>query len=146
LVIYRACLCPCGWLWNFLIPIPSHSSNKSAKELQTSRKDLHLTFISSHYPNPGTPSIPGEPKDLRRKRSTIQASSLEGAKVGPRTTESSTFTMGKPVDFASTLNGVMWFQVAVASIFISLRMYTRYYIVRKVGWDDLLMIVNLVRI
>jgi hypothetical protein len=54
--------------------------------------------------------------------------------------------MGKPADFASTLNGVMWVQVAIASIFISLRMYTRYYIVRKVGWDDVLMIVNLVRV
>jgi hypothetical protein len=53
--------------------------------------------------------------------------------------------MGKPADFASILNGVMWFQVAIASIFISLRMYTRYYIIRNVGWDDVLMIVNLVR-
>jgi hypothetical protein len=52
--------------------------------------------------------------------------------------------MGKPADYANTLNGVMWFQVAVASVFIGLRMYTRYYIVRKIGWDDVLMILNLV--
>jgi hypothetical protein len=38
----------------------------------------------------------------------------------------------------------MWFQVAFASIFIALRMYTRYFIIRNVGWDDVLMIVNMV--
>lgn len=54
--------------------------------------------------------------------------------------------MGKPADFASILNGVMWFQVALAGIFIGLRLYTRQYIIRNIGWDDVLMIVNLVRL
>jgi hypothetical protein len=52
--------------------------------------------------------------------------------------------MARPNDFAHILNGVMWFQVAFASIFIGLRMYTRYFIIRNVGWDDVLMIVNMV--
>jgi len=53
--------------------------------------------------------------------------------------------MGKPADFGGILNGVMWFQVAFASVFIALRLYTRQYIIRNTGWDDVLMIVNLVR-
>lgn len=52
--------------------------------------------------------------------------------------------MGKPDDFADILNGVMWFQVALGCIFVGLRMYTRHYIIRNIGWDDILMIVNLV--
>lgn len=52
--------------------------------------------------------------------------------------------MGKPADFANILNGVMWFQVVLASVFIALRLYTRQVIVRNFGWDDVLMIVNLV--
>ncbi|KNG49035.1 hypothetical protein TW65_04017 [Stemphylium lycopersici] len=51
--------------------------------------------------------------------------------------------MGKPADFANILNGVMWFQVFLASVFIALRLYTRQVIVRNFGWDDVLMIVNL---
>lgn len=52
--------------------------------------------------------------------------------------------MGGPDDFAGILNGVMWFQVALATVFIALRLYTRHYIIRNIGWDDILMIVNLV--
>lgn len=52
--------------------------------------------------------------------------------------------MGKPADFADILNGVMWFQVFLATIFIALRLYTRQWIVRNFGWDDILMLVNLV--
>lgn len=53
--------------------------------------------------------------------------------------------MGKPADFANILNGVMWFQVVFSSVFIALRLYTRYHLIRNVGWDDVLTIVNLVR-
>lgn len=52
--------------------------------------------------------------------------------------------MGKPADYGPILNGVMWFQVVISSVFIALRIYTRYYIIRNIGWDDLMMIVNLV--
>ncbi|KAF1364275.1 hypothetical protein EJ07DRAFT_98561 [Lizonia empirigonia] len=51
--------------------------------------------------------------------------------------------MGKPSDYRPILNGVMWFQVIISSIFIALRTYTRYCIIRNIGWDDFLMIVNL---
>ncbi|XP_014555731.1 hypothetical protein COCVIDRAFT_38603 [Bipolaris victoriae FI3] len=51
--------------------------------------------------------------------------------------------MGKPADFADILNGVMWFQVFLATVFIALRLYTRQWIVRNFGWDDVLMLVNL---
>ncbi|KAI8943346.1 hypothetical protein NX059_001363 [Plenodomus lindquistii] len=51
--------------------------------------------------------------------------------------------MGKPEDLTSILNGVMWFQVAFACIFIGLRLYTRQHIIKNMGWDDVLMIVNL---
>lgn len=54
--------------------------------------------------------------------------------------------MQKPTDFGPILNGVMWSQVVLATIFCVLRMYTRYYIIRNVGWDDVLMVVNLVRV
>jgi hypothetical protein len=30
-------------------------------------------------------------------------------------------------------------------VFIVLRIYTRYYLIRSLGWDDLMMVVNLVR-
>jgi hypothetical protein len=53
--------------------------------------------------------------------------------------------MGKPADLADVLNGVMWFQVAFAGISVALRLYTRHYIVRNIGMDDVLMIVNMVR-
>jgi nicotinamide riboside transporter PnuC len=53
--------------------------------------------------------------------------------------------MGKPSDFGPVLNGVMWFQVIISSVFIVLRIYTRYYLIRSLGWDDLMMVVNLVR-
>lgn len=52
--------------------------------------------------------------------------------------------MGKPSDFADILNGVMWFQVFFATLFIALRLYTRQFVVRNFGWDDVLMLVNLV--
>ncbi|KAH7066270.1 hypothetical protein BKA63DRAFT_158866 [Paraphoma chrysanthemicola] len=52
--------------------------------------------------------------------------------------------MGKPENFASILNGVMWFQVVIATIFIALRLYTRHYIIRNIGWDDVLTVVNLI--
>jgi len=51
--------------------------------------------------------------------------------------------MGKPADFANILNGVMWFQVAIGTVFVALRLYTRQCIVRNFGWDDVLMIINL---
>jgi hypothetical protein len=53
--------------------------------------------------------------------------------------------MGKPADFSDILNGVMWSQVVLGTVLVALRMYTRQYIVRNVGWDDVLMLVNLVR-
>ncbi len=53
--------------------------------------------------------------------------------------------MYTPKDFSYILNVVMWTQVCIATVFVVLRMYTRYYLIRNVGWDDLLMIVNLVR-
>ncbi|PSN65310.1 hypothetical protein BS50DRAFT_496366 [Corynespora cassiicola Philippines] len=46
-------------------------------------------------------------------------------------------------DFAGILNGVMWTQVALAIVFIGLRFYTRYFVMRSVGWDDIAMLVNL---
>ncbi|KAF2029516.1 hypothetical protein EK21DRAFT_67629 [Setomelanomma holmii] len=52
--------------------------------------------------------------------------------------------MGRPSDFASILNGVMWFQVVLATVFIALRLYTRHYIIRNIGWDDVLTVVNLI--
>ncbi|KAH6639248.1 hypothetical protein C7974DRAFT_127860 [Boeremia exigua] len=52
--------------------------------------------------------------------------------------------MAKPEDYGPILNGVMWFQVIISSIFIVLRLYTRYFIIRSLGWDDLVMTVNLV--
>lgn len=52
--------------------------------------------------------------------------------------------MAKPEDYGPILNGVMWFQVIISSVFIVLRIYTRYYIIRNLGWDDLMMVVNLV--
>lgn len=52
--------------------------------------------------------------------------------------------MGKPESFASILNGVMWFQVVIATVFIALRLYTRHYIIRNIGWDDVLTVINLV--
>lgn len=54
--------------------------------------------------------------------------------------------MAKPADFADILNGVMWFQVGIASVFIALRLYTRHYIIRNIGWDDVLMILNFVSV
>ncbi|KAF2186545.1 hypothetical protein K469DRAFT_749640 [Zopfia rhizophila CBS 207.26] len=47
-------------------------------------------------------------------------------------------------DYSGVLNGVMWTQVAIAIIFIGLRMYTRQVIIRSVGWDDIVMLVNLI--
>lgn len=47
-------------------------------------------------------------------------------------------------DFAGILNGVMWTQVVLALIFIALRMYTRYFIINSIGWDDIVMVINLV--
>ncbi|KAF2247694.1 hypothetical protein BU26DRAFT_487386 [Trematosphaeria pertusa] len=47
-------------------------------------------------------------------------------------------------DFAGILNGVMWTQVVLALIFIALRMYTRYFIINSIGWDDIVMVINLI--
>lgn len=52
--------------------------------------------------------------------------------------------MGKPQDYADILNGVMWFQVGLSGIFIALRIYTRQFIIQNFGWDDILMVVNMV--
>ncbi|CAI6334873.1 unnamed protein product [Periconia digitata] len=46
-------------------------------------------------------------------------------------------------DFASVLNGVMWAQVVIAIIFVGARMYTRHYLINNIGWDDIIMGVNL---
>jgi hypothetical protein len=54
--------------------------------------------------------------------------------------------MGKPADYAPILNSVMWLQVGIATLFIALRLYTRYFIIRCLGWDDLVMVINLVRL
>jgi hypothetical protein len=47
-------------------------------------------------------------------------------------------------DFGIILNSVMWAQVVLAILFIGLRMYTRYFIIRCIGWDDIVMLVNMV--
>jgi hypothetical protein len=47
-------------------------------------------------------------------------------------------------DYANIINGVMWTQVVLAAIFIGARIYTRYFIIRSIGWDDIIMGVNLV--
>jgi hypothetical protein len=52
--------------------------------------------------------------------------------------------MSKPADFANVLNGVMWFQVAFAGVFVAMRLYTRYALIRNLGWDDALMVLNMV--
>lgn len=51
--------------------------------------------------------------------------------------------MGKPSDYGPILNGVMWLQVVISSVFIALRIYTRYCIIRSLGWDDYMMVINL---
>ncbi|OSS52702.1 hypothetical protein B5807_02425 [Epicoccum nigrum] len=52
--------------------------------------------------------------------------------------------MGKPSDLGPVLNGVMWMQVVLSSVFIVLRIYTRYYLIRSLGWDDFMMVINLI--
>ena len=47
-------------------------------------------------------------------------------------------------DFGPTLNGVMWASVVIATAFVAARMYTRHYIINAIGWDDIIMVVNLV--
>lgn len=47
-------------------------------------------------------------------------------------------------DFGPTLNGVMWASVVIATAFVAARMYTRHYIINNIGWDDIIMVVNLV--
>lgn len=47
-------------------------------------------------------------------------------------------------DYAGIINGVMWTQVVLGVIFVALRLYTRVFLIQSIGWDDLLMIVNLV--
>jgi Na+(H+)/acetate symporter ActP len=47
-------------------------------------------------------------------------------------------------DLSGVMNGVMWTQVVVAMLFVGARLYTRHFIVRNVGWDDIFMLVNLV--
>jgi hypothetical protein len=48
-------------------------------------------------------------------------------------------------DLSSVMNGVMWMQVVLAMLFVGARLYTRHFIIRKIGWDDIFMLVNLVR-
>lgn len=43
------------------------------------------------------------------------------------------------------VNGVMWMQTALAFIFVVARIYTRRFIIRSLGWDDILIVVSLVR-
>ncbi|KAF2679917.1 hypothetical protein K458DRAFT_258432, partial [Lentithecium fluviatile CBS 122367] len=47
-------------------------------------------------------------------------------------------------DLSSVMIGVMWMQVVFAIAFVGARIYTRYYIIHNVGWDDTFMAVNLV--
>ncbi|PVH93927.1 hypothetical protein DM02DRAFT_694622 [Periconia macrospinosa] len=47
-------------------------------------------------------------------------------------------------DYAPILNGVMWTQVVIAIVFIGARLYTRHYLINNIGWDDTIMVVNLV--
>lgn len=56
------------------------------------------------------------------------------------------FAMSKPSDYSPILNGVIWSQTILACTFVALRVYTRRYIIRALGWDDVVMVVNLVRI
>ncbi|KAF2202044.1 hypothetical protein GQ43DRAFT_414482 [Delitschia confertaspora ATCC 74209] len=49
-----------------------------------------------------------------------------------------------PANYAPILNGVMWTQVVIAIVFIAARIYTRRIVINSVGWDDMLMLVNLV--
>jgi hypothetical protein len=46
-------------------------------------------------------------------------------------------------NFGDILKGVMWSQVVLAATFIGMRLYTRHFILKNLGADDLLMIVNL---
>ncbi|KAF1955010.1 hypothetical protein CC80DRAFT_382070, partial [Byssothecium circinans] len=46
-------------------------------------------------------------------------------------------------DYAHTINGVMWTQVILAALFVATRIYTRYFIVQSIGWDDIVMVLNL---
>ena len=41
--------------------------------------------------------------------------------------------MHKPDDFGLILNGVVQLHLAIAGVFIVLRMYTRYYLIRNMG-------------
>jgi len=59
---------------------------------------------------------------------------------------SSFVAMSKPSDYSPILNGVIWSQIVLACTFVALCVYTRQYIVRALGWDDVVMVVNLVRI
>jgi hypothetical protein len=50
-----------------------------------------------------------------------------------------------PTDYANIIRSVLCIQVIVASICIALRIYTRYFINHYLGWDDMMMLVSLVR-
>ena len=41
---------------------------------------------------------------------------------------------------------VVWAQTVVASVVVCLRVYTRRVILRSVGWDDLFLVITIVRI
>lgn len=47
-------------------------------------------------------------------------------------------------DYALILNVVMWVQFVLATIFIALRIYTRYFLLRCIGWDDIMIVIALV--
>lgn len=42
------------------------------------------------------------------------------------------------------LNAVLWVEIAVALIFVVARCYTRYFILRSMGWDDLFLVLTFV--
>lgn len=50
----------------------------------------------------------------------------------------------KTQNLGGVVKGVMWGQVVLAAIFIGLRLYTRQIILKNLGADDILMVVNLV--
>ncbi|KAH7108668.1 hypothetical protein B0J11DRAFT_242407 [Dendryphion nanum] len=47
-------------------------------------------------------------------------------------------------NYGPLLDGVMWTQVFIAFAFITARMYTRRFIIHSVGWDDIIMVINLI--
>jgi len=45
---------------------------------------------------------------------------------------------------ASTIGGVAWSLAAVSLIVVAMRFYTRIFVLRRVGWDDWVMLLAMV--